>query len=137
MNYQIANGLMEMMLMLVLMVSFIVWLAWLAKRTKGFGFQGNKRLQILQTLALGPKERAVLIELQGKQMLLGVTSNQVNTLWESPLMSKTEFESTGEEIHKIESNMLNPLIMNVSEMSNQQNHFATYLNKILKREPAC
>lgn len=137
MNSQIASGLMEMMLMLVLMVAFIVWLAWLAKKTKGFGFQGNKQLQIVQTLPLGPKERAVLIELKGTHMLLGVTAQQVNILWQSTRLPQNEFEPAGVDSPKMESQILNPLIMNVSEMSNEQNYFATYLNKILKRKIAC
>ncbi len=87
MNAQLLQGLGEMVLMLLVMVGLILGLAWLVKRTKGFAWQGQQSLRLIQTLAVGPKERAVLVELEGQRILLGVTANQINTLWQSTLQA--------------------------------------------------
>lgn len=41
---------------------------------------GGKGLRLIQRLPLGPREQAVLIEVAGERMLLGVTAHQIQLL---------------------------------------------------------
>lgn len=59
-------------LALLLVVGVILALAWLAKRMPGFGAVGggNPALKIVGSLALGPRERVVVVDVGGTQLLL-------------------------------------------------------------------
>ena len=89
MTGSVLHSIVQVGLALALMVGLIFSLAWLAKKTRGFGLQGGKHITLLQTLPLGQKEKAVLIELEGNRILLGVTANQVSTLWSAPVQPGT------------------------------------------------
>ncbi len=60
-------------LALLLVVAVILALAWLAKRMPGFGSAsgvGNQSLKIVGSLALGPRERVVVVAVGETQLLL-------------------------------------------------------------------
>ena len=59
-------------LALLLVVGVILALAWLAKRMPGIGAVGggNPALKIVGSLALGPRERVVVVDVGGTQLLL-------------------------------------------------------------------
>lgn len=59
-------------LALLLVVGVILALAWLAKRMPGLGAVGggNPALKIVGSLALGPRERVVVVDVGGTQLLL-------------------------------------------------------------------
>lgn len=58
---------------LILVVSLILGLCWLARRMPGFGrVAGGNALRVVASLALGPRERVVVVEVGGTQLLLGV-----------------------------------------------------------------
>ncbi len=60
-------------LALLLVVAVILALAWLAKRMPGFGSAsgvGNQSLKIVGSLALGPRERVVVVAVGDTQLLL-------------------------------------------------------------------
>jgi flagellar protein FliO/FliZ len=61
-------------------VVLIYVLAWFARRLNGVAYPGNVPVKILGGVSLGTRERAVLIEVGGKHMLLGVAPGRVNTL---------------------------------------------------------
>ena len=44
------------------------------------GFPGSRAIKVVTELSLGAKERIVVIEVNGKQHLIGVTPQQVNHL---------------------------------------------------------
>jgi flagellar protein FliO/FliZ len=58
--------------------------AWLLRRfsLRSHVRQGS-RVEILQTLALGTRERLVVVRFSGKEMLLGVTAHGINRLDET------------------------------------------------------
>ena len=97
----VLHSIVQVGLVLVLMVGLIFSLAWLAKKTQAFGLQGGKHITLLQTLPLGQKEKAVLIELEGNRILLGVTANQVSTLWSAPV--KQDAPLPADDLIKINS----------------------------------
>jgi len=75
------GGTMEITITLLIVVAFLAGLAWFAKRVRGgFSRGGGARIQVLGAQALGPKERAVLVRVGGTDILVGVSSMNVNTL---------------------------------------------------------
>ncbi len=70
-------SVMQMALGLVFVLGVIFLLAWLMRRVTGI--QGAKQhIKILSAINVGTRERAVLVEVAGEQLLLGVASGQVN-----------------------------------------------------------
>lgn len=70
----------QVVLGLLLVVGTIFALAWLSRRLGG-ALPGNGRnMKILGVLPLGTKEKIVLVEVGGQQLMLGVTPGQINTL---------------------------------------------------------
>lgn len=66
---------------LVLVVGLILALGWLAKRMPGLQRgAGNSNLRVVASVALGPRERAVVVDVGGTQLLLGVGQGGVRAL---------------------------------------------------------
>ena len=67
---------------LVVVIALIFALAWLAKRMPvlGGGAAGNASLRIVGSLALGPRERVIVIAVGDTQLLLGVGAGGTRTL---------------------------------------------------------
>ena len=62
------------------MIGFIFTLAWFVKRFGGMNFTGNRELKVVTSISLGAKERVALIDIKGKQFLIGVTTQQISHL---------------------------------------------------------
>jgi flagellar protein FliO/FliZ len=65
---------------LVLILVLIYGLSWFVKRFSQGGFLHNPTMKIVSAMPLGTRERLMLVEVGGKQLLLGVTATQINTL---------------------------------------------------------
>lgn len=73
------NSLWQMALGLSLVLGLIFLLTWLMKKVTGI--QGTKgHIKIISAINIGAKERAVLVEVCGEQLLLGVASGSVSLL---------------------------------------------------------
>ncbi len=70
----------EVTLALALVLAAIFGAAWLLRRVRGFGKPQGTALDILADLPVGTKERAVLIRVGARQILIGVAPGRVNTL---------------------------------------------------------
>lgn len=75
-----AGSLAQVTLSLLLVLAAVFAAAWLMKRLRGFGRFGANTIQIIADAPLGTKERAVLIQVGGQQLLLGVAPGRVNML---------------------------------------------------------
>ena len=64
----------------MLVLACIVLVAWLLKRSNRFHTAGSGKLRVIAGIPLGPRERAVLVQVGDEQLLLGVTPQQINTL---------------------------------------------------------
>ncbi len=73
-------ALLETVLGLGLVLGIIAILAWLIKRTGRFQTTANGEIKMIAGLSLGPRERAVLLEVGGDKILVGVTAHQIQTL---------------------------------------------------------
>lgn len=75
-----AGSLLQVTFSLALVLAAVFAAAWLVRKARGFGKFGGSVIQVVADTALGPKERAVLIQVGEQQLLLGVTAQQVNLL---------------------------------------------------------
>lgn len=75
-----AAGLVQVTLSLLLVLAAVFAAAWAVRRLKGFGRVAPGAIEVIADVALGPKERAVLVQVGKQQLLLGVASGNVNTL---------------------------------------------------------
>lgn len=71
-------------LALLAVLALIVGLGWLLKRMPGSGFRPAEGLRVVASLTVGAKERVVVVEVNGEQLLLGVTAGGINTLHRLP-----------------------------------------------------
>jgi flagellar protein FliO/FliZ len=74
-------GLGKMALSLSLVVAIVIALGWAFKKLT-LRLPGSRHIKIISTMPLGPKERLLVIEVQGKQRVLGVTAQSINLLFE-------------------------------------------------------
>ena len=65
---------------LVIVVFAIVCLGLLYAKTQGLTTGSNGVTNIVATQAIGPKERIAIVEVAGKQLLIGMTTSSVQTL---------------------------------------------------------
>ena len=75
----LSGSVWQMALGLLFVLAVIFLLTWLMRRVSGI--QGSRQhIKILSAINVGTRERAVLIEVAGEQLLLGVAAGQVNLL---------------------------------------------------------
>ena len=79
-----APGMFGAVLALLGVLALIVGLGWLLKRMPGSGFRPAEGMRVVASLNVGAKERVVVVEVNGTQLLLGVTAGGINTLHQLP-----------------------------------------------------
>lgn len=77
-------GLLGAFMAMLLVLGLILGLAWLLRRLPGAGFRPGDGLRVVATLPLGTKERAVVVQVGSRQLLLGVSAGGVTLLHELP-----------------------------------------------------
>lgn len=76
-----AGGIANVLVSLVLVIAAVLLCGWLYRRTQGLrGGPAGGVFRIVASQALGPRERIVVVEIAGKQLVLGMTASQVSTL---------------------------------------------------------
>ncbi len=74
-------GVGQIVISLALVVGLVLILAFAYKKMQ-LRLPGAKHFRIVSTLSVGTRERILVIEIQGKQRVIGVTPNNVNFLFE-------------------------------------------------------
>ena len=74
------SGIWEVALGLLVVVAAIVAIGWFMRRLYPGGMAGIQALKVLAALSLGPRERVLLIDSGGVQLLIGVTTQQITSL---------------------------------------------------------
>jgi flagellar protein FliO/FliZ len=74
------TNLTQVFLGLIFVLGLVFALAWVLKKVGRGSFISGQHIKLLASMPLGTRERIALIEVGGKQLLLGVTSNNINTL---------------------------------------------------------
>ena len=85
----------RMLMSLIIVLAVIFLLAYIVKKLK-ITPHSQKHLRTVAQLSVGTKERVVVVEVNGEQFMLGVTSNNVNLLHklEQPIEKTQQLEST-------------------------------------------
>ncbi|MDX1490437.1 MAG: flagellar biosynthetic protein FliO [Pseudohongiellaceae bacterium] len=90
-----AGAFVEMLLWLALIVAFIIGCAWLLKKLGGGVVANAGAIRVRSVASLGSREKIALVEVGGKQILLGVCPSQINQLYvfDEDILAKQEADS--------------------------------------------
>ena len=97
--------LLNMAIGLLLIVALILVLAWFLRRfALGGTFNNQKAIKIVAAMPLGTRERLLVVDVGGQQLLLGVTAREINTLhvFESPVIDPGQAPSQSDFSRKLE-----------------------------------
>ncbi len=70
----------KLMLGLLLVIGLIFLLAWLLRRVQQLNPRGTQVIKLISTQALGPRERLVLVQVGGEQILIGLSGGRITPL---------------------------------------------------------
>lgn len=79
-----APGLFSAFFTLLLVLGLIIGLGWLLKRMPGGAFRPAEGLKVVASINVGAKERVVVVDVNGQQLLLGITAGGISTLHQLP-----------------------------------------------------
>lgn len=84
-------------------IAAILVVGWLYTRMKFVGNAANSMINVISSRPLGAKERLLLIEVGEKQLLIGMTSAQVQTLhvFDQPVIANAATADTTGFAHKL------------------------------------
>jgi flagellar protein FliO/FliZ len=76
----IAGQLVQLLLGLLLVIGLIFLLAWLMRRVQRIAPRGGQVIKVVASQALSPRDRLVLVQVGGEQILLGLTPGRIAPL---------------------------------------------------------
>jgi len=123
------DQLIQVTLSLIAVLAVIYAVAWLIKRNRGVQGLSGLPMKTLAVLPMGVKEKIVLIEVGGKQILLGMTAHNINALatFDEPVLVIKEKHTKGfaDRLKEIMSqvkqdNQLSPQDKNTSRANKPQ-----------------
>lgn len=84
--------LISVVLSLLVVLAVILALAWLLRRFGQGGFSTQSDMKVVASLSLGTRERLLVVDIQGQQLLIGVTPQQIRTLhvFDEPVIDPTQ-----------------------------------------------
>lgn len=97
---------------LILVVGLIFLIGYVMRRTGPLAPRGGQQIKLISTLPLGPRDRLLLVDVGGKQLLLGASPGRINTL-----------HAFDEPVAEVTAN------------AGMDTEFARTLRSLLKREP--
>ena len=83
-------------LALLLIVALLFGTAWLARKVSGGKVFGQNKLRVVGGVALGPRERIVLVEVEETWLVVGIVPGQIRTLHQLPKGALPTNVSTGD-----------------------------------------
>lgn len=85
----VAVNPLNLVLGLIFLTVIVVAGWWLVQRAGGLQLKSGSGMRIIAAISVGPRERVMLIEIGGEQMLLGVAPGRVNLLhrFEQPIIT--------------------------------------------------
>ena len=79
-----AGNYLQAMLALALIVGLLAGTAWLARKVSGGKGFGQGGMKVVGGVALGPRERIVLVEVGETWLVIGLVPGQIRTLYKMP-----------------------------------------------------
>lgn len=70
----------KLLLGLLLVIGLIFLLAWLLRRVQQLNPRGAQVIKLVSSQALGPRERLVLVQVGGEQILVGLSGGRITPL---------------------------------------------------------
>lgn len=103
--------LLQALLVLVGVVGLIILLAFVLRRIKLFSPRGGGVIRVVGTLPLGTRERLLLVQVSGEQILLGISPGGINKLHrlDNPLdepQSGVDHAGSGGRFERMLNNLL-------------------------------
>lgn len=98
---EIGEHITQVGLALALIVALVVALGYVVKRLNHGGLRNAGDIKVVATTYLGPKERILLIEVNGRQILLGVNAQTIRALSEFDTVagrSRSDLPSSFEKV---------------------------------------
>ncbi|WP_426417582.1 flagellar biosynthetic protein FliO [Aestuariirhabdus sp. LZHN29] len=98
-----AASLMQVAGGLLLVVAIIFVISWLMRRVNGVNTGHGGKMKVLAGIALGARDRLVLVQVGDKQILLGASPGRINTLhvFDEPVIAPGE-QSSGDFASKLQ-----------------------------------
>ncbi|MCW8955535.1 MAG: flagellar biosynthetic protein FliO [Gammaproteobacteria bacterium] len=87
-------NVLNMVMGLVVVIALILGLAWVLRKYGRLPINNQVEMKVLGGLSLGTRERAVLIQVEGHRILLGVAPGRVDTLHVLDKVDTVQFENT-------------------------------------------
>lgn len=86
-------------------IVLIFAISWFVKRFGQVGFTQNQHIKIIASMPLGTRERLVLVDAAGQQLLLGITATSINTLhnFQEPVVVMAKEDRTSDFSRKLMS----------------------------------
>lgn len=102
-----ARHLSSVLLGLVAIIALIFLLAWFYRKASGGNWLRSGSIRILAALALGTRERLLLVDVGGTQILLGVTAQNITRLhvFDEPVLSADEPQANSPFNEKLQAFM--------------------------------
>lgn len=75
-----AGSFVQVSVALAIVLAAVFAAAWLMQRLRNIGGAQSGSIHVITSVALGPKERAVVVQVGRQQLLLGVAPGRVSTL---------------------------------------------------------
>ncbi|MDJ0699976.1 MAG: flagellar biosynthetic protein FliO [Woeseiaceae bacterium] len=85
-----ASEIATLAISLVVVIAAILVVGWAYSRARVGGGAGNGVIDVVASRALGPKERLMVVQVADQQLLVGMTSSQLQTLhvFDAPVVDK-------------------------------------------------
>lgn len=80
----------QVTIVLILIIGIILLCAWLFRKINGTSFNHSKLLNVVGSVAVGQRERVVIVEVNNTWLVLGVAAGQVTKLHELPAQERPE-----------------------------------------------
>ncbi|MFZ2289996.1 MAG: flagellar biosynthetic protein FliO [Halopseudomonas yangmingensis] len=105
----LGSQLAQLGLGLLLVVGLIFLLGWLLRRVGPMAGQGSQHIRLLANVPLGPRDRLLLVDVGGTQMLLGASPGRINTLhvFEQPVIDPGQAQAAPSEFARKLQALLN------------------------------
>ncbi|HDZ55825.1 MAG TPA: flagellar biosynthetic protein FliO [Pseudomonas xinjiangensis] len=102
----LVGQLVQLGLGMILVVGLIFLMGYLLRRVGPLAPQGGQHIKLVSSLPMGPRDRLLLVDVGGKQLLIGVSPGRINTLhvFDEPVADVTaERGVTGDFAQKLQA----------------------------------
>lgn len=79
-----AGTYLQATLALLLIIGLLLGATWAARKVSGGKMFGQGNMRVISGIALGPKERIVLVEVEDSWLVIGIVPGQIRTLHTLP-----------------------------------------------------